>query len=60
MGTGRECRWGWNEDGNGGRGSGRKQRGQRGPGGKRSPLVVDVLEYWEVYERDSADYIRHL
>ena len=46
---------GWNEDGNGGREIGREQGGKRGPGRKRSLLVEDVLEYWEVGEGDGAD-----
>ena len=33
---------------------------QQGPGAKRSPLVDDVSEYWESYEGDSSDYVRHL
>ena len=54
-GTAREGRRGRNRDGNGRRG-GRRERGeQRGPGSKRSLLVEDVSEYWEVYEGDGAD-----
>ena len=34
--------------------------GRGGWGEKRSPLVEYVSEYWEVYEGDGADKVRHL
>ena len=52
------AREGWqgrNGDRNGERGGRYERGGQRGMGSKRSPLVEDVLEYWDSYEGDSAD-----
>ena len=54
-GTVREGRRGRNGDGNGESGGSRKQGGQRGLGSKRSPLVEDVSDYWEVYKGGGAD-----
>ena len=54
-GTARAGRWGCNEGGNGESESGSKRVGKQGPGWKRSPLVEDVSEYWEVYEGGGAD-----
>ena len=48
--TARESRLGHNGIGNGKRGGRHKRGGHRGPGSKRSPLVEDVLEYWESYK----------
>ena len=60
MGTAREGRMGQNREENSGK-EGRPKWGvQQGPGAKRSPLVEDVSEYWESYEGDSSDYVRHL
>ena len=46
----REGRRGRNGDRNYGRGGMRKRGGQRGMGSKMSPLIEDVLEYWEAYK----------
>ena len=54
-GTARAGRWGRNKDGNSERRGTREQEGQRGTRLKRSPLVVDVSEYWKFYEVDGAD-----
>ena len=59
-GTSWEGRWGWKGDGNGRRVGRRERGGQWGMGSKRHPLVEDVSEYYESYEVDSANYVRHL
>ena len=51
----REGQRGKNGDKNGKGGGRRKQRGRWGTRSKMSPLVNDVLEYWESYKGDGAD-----
>ena len=51
----REDRQEGNRDENGGRGGRCERGGHQGQGSKKSSLVEDVLEYWEVYQGDGAN-----